>query len=94
MFYSDLIPYFLFTNQTKEALKAAKKRGVILCKHGKEILSQQNREAADKFAHAMQPIIKELQDQGFTTIREITAELNELEVPTFRGKTWPAFTGL
>lgn len=76
------------STRTKEALRAAKKRGVILGKHGKEVLSQQNREAADKFALAMQPIIKELQDQGFKTIREITAELNDREIPTFRGKNW------
>lgn len=77
------------STRIKEALQAAKKRGVILGKNGREVLSQQNRQAAQEFAAQMQPIIEELKTQGFTTERAICAELNARQIPTAReGGKW------
>ncbi|MGG7666580.1 recombinase family protein [Dyadobacter sp. BHUBP1] len=75
--------------RTKEALGAAKRRGVELGKHG-HVLGKKNKTAADTFALAMRPIIEELKGQGFTTVRAIRDELNARNVPTYRndGQKW------
>jgi DNA invertase Pin-like site-specific DNA recombinase len=76
--------------RTKEALAAAKRRGVDLGKHGKQVLSKQNSEAADQFAEQMRPVIEELKGKGFTTVRAIRDELNSQEIQTYRkdGQKW------
>ena len=77
------------STRIKEALQAAKRRGVVLGKNGTEILSQQNRQAAQAFADQMQPIIERLKAQGFTTERAICAELNAQAIPTAQaGGKW------
>ena len=78
------------STRTKEALQAAKRRGVKLGKHGKDVLSQDNIKAADQFADQMGGVIQELKTEGFTTIRAIRDELNRRNLPTFRsdGKKW------
>lgn len=73
------------SKRTKDALQAAKVRGTILGKNGREILSKQNAEAAAVFAEKMRPVIEELHKEGFKTIREKLAELNRRQIPTFRG---------
>ncbi|MCF2491478.1 recombinase family protein [Dyadobacter sp. CY347] len=72
------------STRTKEALQAAKRRGVQLGKHGREIESKKNSKAAGQFAETMQPIIKALKADGFTTVRGISDELNRRGVETFR----------
>lgn len=76
--------------RTKEALGAAKRRGAILGKYGRDVLSQQNRGAANQFAEVMRPVISELKAEGFTTVRAIRDELNNRNVPTYRnnGQKW------
>ncbi len=76
--------------RTKDALQAAKRRGVKLGKHGTEILSKENKSNADLFARQMQPTIDKIKSEGFTTVRAITAALNKNKVPTFRneGQQW------
>lgn len=74
------------STRTKEALQAAKRKGTVLGKYGTDVLSKENKEAAQKFAKKINPIIEKLKKQGFNTIREITDELNRLEIPTFRKK--------
>lgn len=77
------------STRTKEALKAAKKRGVVLGKYGKNVLSKQNKQTADEFAVSMQPIIFQLKSEGFTTIRKLKDELNNRSIPTYReGCKW------
>ncbi|WP_289011605.1 recombinase family protein [uncultured Sphingobacterium sp.] len=78
------------STRTKEALQAAKRRGVQLGKHGREIESKKNAAAADQFADAMRPIVDELTAEGFITVRGICNELNRRAVDTFRsgGKKW------
>jgi DNA invertase Pin-like site-specific DNA recombinase len=72
------------STRTKEALKVAKSRGVILGKHGKNILSQQNLKLADDFAITMNPIIAQLNSEGFITLRALRDELNNRTIPSYR----------
>jgi DNA invertase Pin-like site-specific DNA recombinase len=52
------------STRIKEALQAAKRRGVILGKNGREVLSHQNRQAAQEFADLMQPAI-DIAERGY-----------------------------
>ena len=72
------------STRTKDALGAAKRRGVQLGKYGKAVLSQQNATAAVAFAESLRPTIERLQAAGFTTVRAIRDELNRQQVPTYR----------
>lgn len=72
------------STRTKDELQAALRRGVQLGKHGKEVLSKQNSEAADEFAERMRPIDEQIEQQGMTTIWAIRDELNQQEIPTYR----------
>ncbi|RYC66256.1 recombinase family protein [Spirosoma sordidisoli] len=78
------------STRTKAALQAAKRRGVELGRHGREVESKKNAKAADQFAQTMRTTINELKAEGFTTVREISEELNRREVETFRksGQRW------
>ncbi|RDB02306.1 recombinase family protein [Runella aurantiaca] len=77
------------SKRVKEALQAAKRRGTILGKNGREVLSQQNKQAADEFAAQIAPTIEQLKAEGFTTERAICAELNARQIPTPReGAQW------
>ncbi len=72
------------SDTTKDALEAARKRGVILGKHGKT-LAIRNKQAADEFAHQLSPMLEKLNKRGITTMRAIAHELNRQGIPTFRG---------
>lgn len=69
---------------TKGALKAAKKRGVVLGRNGKA-LSKVNKRAAEEFAQKLVPLINRLRKRGITSVRAVSGELNRKSVPTFRG---------
>ncbi|GGD64355.1 resolvase [Emticicia aquatilis] len=69
---------------TKDALDAAKRRGVVLGKNGKK-LSEANKKAAEEFAQRLSPLLKRLKHQGISTVRAVSQELNKQGVPTFRG---------
>lgn len=69
---------------TKDALSAAKRRGVILGKNGK-VLSEINKSAAEEFAKRLVPTLKRFKDRGITSVRAVSRELNKKGVPTFRG---------
>lgn len=74
------------SDRTKQALAAAKKRGVQLGRHGALVLSKRNKEAAKQFAKKMEPILWGLQEKGFKTLKQKAAELNRLQIPTFQAK--------
>ncbi|MFD2574610.1 recombinase family protein [Spirosoma soli] len=77
------------STRTKDALAAAKRRGVSLGTYGKEVLSQENAAAAMAFAEQLRPTIERLQAEGFNTVRALRDELNRQEVPTYRsGSKW------
>jgi DNA invertase Pin-like site-specific DNA recombinase len=69
--------------RTIAALAAAKRRGVILGKNGRNVLSIRNKERAIKFAEKMRPLIQKIRKRGIKTMRGITEELNRLHIPTF-----------
>lgn len=76
------------SENTKSALQAAKKRGVLLGKNG-SVLAQQNKIAALEFAKKLQPIIAKLNTDGIRSTRKIACELNRLCIPTFKpGGQW------
>jgi DNA invertase Pin-like site-specific DNA recombinase len=85
---------FLISTRTRQALAAAKARGVTL---GNPKLSVARKGAlnavmaeADRFAANVLPIIREAQKAGAVTLRDIASALNARGVPTPRGGQWHA----
>jgi DNA invertase Pin-like site-specific DNA recombinase len=77
------------SQRTKATLTAAKYRGVILGKHGKEVLSRENQQTADAFARQLTPVMHVLHAKGCTTVRALRDVLNAPRVPTFYpGRQW------
>lgn len=84
----------LISQRTRDALKAAKARGVIL---GNPHLADVRRRAvagtkanADRFAKNVAPIIREIQGSGIASRRAIARALNARGVATARGGRWTA----
>ena len=75
------------SQNTKDALQAAKARGVVLGRHGREVLAPANRKAAVKRAEALADVVRAKQAEG-KGYRTIAAELNAEDVPTPRGGQW------
>jgi len=78
------------SQRTKDALAAAKRRGVQLGKTGK-LLAEQKKKDADSFAHVTGPTIKRLKDAGLS-IRKISDRLNSHEIPSPSGGKWHPIT--
>ena len=77
------------SQRTKDALAAAKRRGVILGRNGTEKLSQENRQKAESFAATLRATIQAIKEAGHRTVRAIAAELNRRTIPTARsGARW------
>lgn len=77
----------LISERTKAALAAAKKRGVVLGKHGRDVLAPQNRAAALRRAVDYRPVFEAKRAAG-KSLRTIAAELNAEGVPTPNGGAW------
>lgn len=75
------------SQRTKDALQAAKRKGKILGRHGREVLSTLNKRSADAFALEMLPVFEHLKQSGHRTIRSLTCELNRRNIKTFSGGT-------
>ena len=72
------------SENTRSALQAAKRKGKELGKNGKK-LSKENREAAYLFAKQLEPVIHQLANEGYTSMRMIAEQLTKRSIPTFRG---------
>lgn len=82
----------MISTRTKDALAAAKARGVRLGIAGKQ-RARENKEAADAFAEKMAPILDSLRiHDGLTGYEEMARALNELRIPTARGGHWHRMT--
>ena len=84
----------LISTRTRQALSAAKARGVTL---GNPRLHEARRNAveavkaeADRYAANVLPIIREAQNAGASTLRQIAEALNARGIPTARGGHWYA----
>lgn len=78
----------VISTRTKEALQAAKRRGVKLGTNGKK-LSITNKKKRKLLYKRLRPVIKQLAKEGVTTLRGIAQELNLRKVPSFRrGGRW------
>jgi DNA invertase Pin-like site-specific DNA recombinase len=84
----------MIAQRTKDALQAAKARGVVL---GNPKLADVRDRAvasvkadADRFAKNVAPIIREIQSSGVASHRAIARSLNARGVATARGGSWTA----
>ena len=82
------------SKRTREALAAAKARGVALgnprLAEARAGLNTARQEAADLFAANVRPIIKEIQASGITSLRGVAKALSARGVKTARGGAWTA----
>jgi len=87
------------SRRTKEALAAAKARGVKLgnpngaaalrrAGKGGIALRQTVTANADTFARSLEPVLAEIRTEGHTTLRAIATELNRRGIQTRRGGRW------
>ena len=77
------------SHRTKEALAAAKERGVELGKNGTHVLSKQNKTSAEEFAKSLVVVVKEIKQAGYLTVRDVTDQLNGRSIPTAtNGSKW------
>ena len=87
------------SRRTKEALAAAKARGVKLgnpngasalkaAGKGGAALRMAVRTNADQFAADLAPLLADIEAFGYTTLRAIAAELNIRGIQTRRGGLW------
>ncbi len=79
----------MISSRTKDALRAAKARGKVLGRHGRDVLAPRNRAAALARASELAGIIGELKAEG-KGVREIAEDLNARGVATPRGAKWHA----
>jgi len=77
----------LIAARTKEALAAAKKRGVQLGMTGAQ-RGAENKAKAEALAAKLRPLLQELRAEGIITVRAVTVALNERGVPSPRGGKW------
>jgi DNA invertase Pin-like site-specific DNA recombinase len=84
----------MIAQRTKDALQAAKARGVVLGNPKLDAVRYRAvasvRADADRFAKNVAPIIREIQSSGVASHRGIARSLNARGVATARGGTWTA----
>lgn len=88
------------STNTREALAAAKRRGVKLGspqnltaegrRKGYEVSAEARGDTADQRAKDLAPIIAEEQRAGVTSLRELAAALDRRGIPASRGGPWSA----
>lgn len=84
----------LISVRTREALKAAKKRGVRLGNPDmaaiREKAAAARRGGADRFAASVMPAIEGIRSRGVTSLRGIAVELDRMKVRSATGGNWSA----
>jgi len=73
--------------RTKEALAAAKRRGVEIGATGRARAKQYKREAVQR-AQEIRLLVEELHANGFTEVRQVRDELNRRGIPSPGGAKW------
>lgn len=73
--------------RTKEALAAAKRRGVDIGATGRVRAVRYKREAVEK-ARKLAPVVLSVRSEGFTTLRALRDELNRRDVKSPGGGRW------
>lgn len=73
--------------RTKEALAAAKRRGIDIGATGR-VLAQRHRDEALRRAREIEPVIKLLEGEGIRTVRGIQTALNSKMIPAPGGGVW------
>lgn len=81
----------MISQRTKEALAAAKARGVKLGNPRFDLINKPRGREARKFASMLKPTLQAYQGQGLTQ-RQMVAALNDADVPSPRGGRWHAQT--
>jgi DNA invertase Pin-like site-specific DNA recombinase len=86
--------------RTKAALAAAKRKGTQLgglrwnlasvSKQGRALAIKTRKEKAGKRAADLLPVVRTIQNDGATSLRQIAAVLNERGITTARGGPWSA----
>jgi DNA invertase Pin-like site-specific DNA recombinase len=88
--------------RTKAALAAARERGVRLGgkregfsisdygKQGRSLSLKARRAKTAAWASDLLPVVRDIQGQGSTSLRQIAAVLNDRGIPTRRGGQWTA----
>jgi DNA invertase Pin-like site-specific DNA recombinase len=77
----------MISKRTKEALAAAKARGIELGRNG-HVLARKNRERACKFSTSLRGVVDDIQSRGSLTLASMADELNCRGVSTPRGTKW------
>ncbi|MET4275176.1 MULTISPECIES: recombinase family protein [unclassified Bradyrhizobium] len=84
----------LISTRTRQALSAAKARGVTLGNPKLHVARKGAVEAvraeADRYAANVLPLIREAQKAGASTLRQVADALNARGIPTARGGQWYA----
>ena len=84
----------MISKRTKEALVAAKARGVRLGSPRPDVASAAGNKVkkaqADQFAANVLPVIRAVQEAGLSSLREIARALNARGIRTARGGNWSA----
>lgn len=90
----------MVSQRTKAALAAAKARGVVLggdrgnitreSAKGREASIKARKATAARKASDLLPVIRAIESEGATSLRQIAAVLNKRGIPTARGGMWSA----
>jgi DNA invertase Pin-like site-specific DNA recombinase len=82
----------LISARTRDALAAAKKRGVKLggpkLTEARKVALENIKANADRSAANVLPVIKEIMRAGATSLRDVAEALNARGIPTSRGGRW------
>lgn len=78
----------LISQRTREALAAAKARGVRLGNPRLKRHNDRQRAQAERFARSLAPVVEAIRGDGHTSVRAIRDQLNARGVPTPAGGRW------